>query len=114
MSKIEVYECEHCKKLYRTESEYLKCVKTHSDDYSKKVVIDCGEEKIEIEYCFAKLSDIINSNGQITLGIFHNDYCDSFVELDGNKIDELIKVLEEFKTTYQTESLIRKVMRGDV
>ena len=108
MSKIEVYECESCKKLYRTESEYLKCVKTYSDEYSKKVVIDCGEEKIEIEYCFAKLSDIIASNGKITLAIYQNEYCDSFVELDRNKIDELINVLEDFKMAYQTESLMRK------
>lgn len=114
MAKVEVFECEHCKKLYRSEDEYLKCLKTHSDEYSKKVVIDCGEEKIEIEYSFTKLSDIKASNGQITLAIYQNDYCDSFVVLDDDKIDELIKVLEDFKMAYFTEIMIRKILRGDV
>ena len=110
--KITAYECK-CGKLYKNESDYLECVKSHNDDYYKEAYIDGYdyEERIKIEYSHTKLSEIIKHNGQIDLCIYAGDRCDSFVSLNKGKVYELIRVLEEFKTAYLIECFRRK---GDI
>ena len=116
MARVEGYECEHCKKLYKSEEEYLKCVSECNDEYTLSRKIKCNEENndiIEIEYNHKKLSDIIANNGQLCISVYENNSFDFCVALDKNRIDELIKVLEEFRTAYQTENSVRKVKRSD-
>ena len=117
MARVEVWQCDSCGKLYKSEEEYLKCVRECNDEYALSRKIKCNEENndmIEIEYNHKKLSDIIANNGQLCVSVYENNSFDFCVALDKAKIDELIKVLEEFKIAYLTESLIRKSVRGDV
>ena len=117
MARVQVYECEHCKKLYKSEEEYLKCVKTCNDEYYLSRKIKCNEENndiIEVEYNHKKLSDIIANNGQLCISVYENNSFDFCLALDKSKIDELIDVLNEFRTAYMVESLMRKSWRGDV
>ena len=114
MARVEAFECEICKRVYKSETEYLKCVSACNDEYTLSRKIKCNEENndmIEVEYNHKKLSDIIANNGQLCVSLYENNSFDFCVALDKSKIDELIKVLEEFKTAYLTESLMRKVMR---
>ena len=116
MARVEVFECEICKRIYKSEEEYLKCVRECNDEYTLSKKIKCNEENndiIEVEYNHKKLSDIIANNGQLCISVYENNSFDFCVELDKSKIDELIKVLEEFKVAYQTESLMRKTKRGN-
>ena len=106
----------NCKRVYKSEDEYLKCVSACNDEYTLSKKIKCNEENndtIEIEYNHKKLSDIIANNGQLCVSLYENNSFDFCVALDKNKIDGLIDVLNEFRTAYLTESLIRKVIRGD-
>ena len=117
MARVEVYECEICGKIYKSEDEYLKCVRECNDEYTLSRKIKCNEENndiIEIEYNHKKLSDIISNNGQLCVSLYENNSFDFCVALDKAKIDELIEVLEEFKIAYLTESLMRKTGRGGV
>ena len=117
MARVEVWQCDSCGKLYKSEEEYLKCVSECNDEYILSKKIRCNEENndiIEIEYNHKKLSDIIANNGQLCISVYENNSFDFCVALDKNKIDELIDVLDKFRTAYMVESLMRKDKRGDV
>lgn len=117
MARVEVWQCDICDKLYKSEEEYLKCVRECNDEYYLSRKIECNEENndiIEIEYNHKKLSDIIANNGQLCISVYENNSFDFCVALDKAKIDELIDVLNEFRTAYMVESLIRKSGIGDV
>ena len=117
MARVEAFECEICKRVYKSEGQYLKCVSACNDEYTLSRKIKCNEENndmIEIEYNHKKLSDIIANNGQLCVSLYENNSFDFCVALDKSKIDELIDVLNEFKVAYQTESLIRKSVRGSI
>ena len=117
MARVEVFECDSCGKLYKSESEYLKCVSECNDEYTLSRKIRCNEENndiIEVEYNHKKLSDIIANNGQLCISVYENNSFDFCVALDKNKIDDLIDTLNEFRTAYMVESLLRKDKRSDV
>ena len=109
--KIEAYECDKCGRVYKSESEYLRCVERCSDDYELVRKIKCNdtnEDTIEVEYNHKKLSDIISNNGQLSISVYSDNEFEGCVELDKNKIDDVIDTLNEFRTAYMVESLMRK------
>lgn len=117
MARVEVWQCDSCGKLYKSEEEYLKCVSECNDEYTLSRKIKCNDENndiIEIEYNHKKLSDIIANNGQLCISVYENNSFDFCVALDKSKIDDLIDVLNEFRTAYMVESLMRKNGRGDI
>lgn len=114
--RIEAYECDKCGKLYKSESEYLRCVRRCSDEYELVRKIKCNdtnEDTIEVEYNHKKLSDIVSNNGQLCLSIYSDNEFDGCVELDGDKIEDLIDTLNDFRSAYMVENFIRKLDRSD-
>jgi hypothetical protein len=101
---VESYECEVCKKVYRTEDEAKKCEDRCNDICDFKIEISTKHNfpgVIEINFNYNTWKDIFNSED-----IFYVD-CE-YMALTLDELDEFIGALIKLKDTYRLKKVKRK------
>ena len=110
---VTAYKCSKCGKIYKTEIEAEICLDACFDKCNEKHIIEiCNDDEesldINISYNDKRWEDVIKSCGDIYI-----EQDGNWLLIPSNKVDELCKALQKFKTMWLTRIILNKLNKGD-